>query len=316
MNLTKNFKGNYLIFSTPIKFRAKLGKEIRSAMGFSALKDKEISIIGHRGARGLFPENTLSSFKEALRLGVNSLELDVIISKDHQVVVSHEAWMNEEFCNKPDGKDVEPNSREKYNLYKMDYSEIRKYDCGKRGNPNFPDQKVIPEYKPLLGETISAMEVFTKENKFPPAHYTIEIKSEETEDGIFNPVPKTFVELVWNELIKYDVLERCVLQSFDVRILQELNKQHPEITLAFLVENTDGLEINLKRLGFIPPIYSPEYILINEQLTSDLKKLNVKLIPWTINETEDMVRLINMGVDGIITDYPDQAIKTIGELFS
>ncbi|MDP2385074.1 MAG: glycerophosphodiester phosphodiesterase family protein [Bacteroidota bacterium] len=285
-------------------------------MGLSAPKTKEINIIGHRGARGLFPENTLSSFVEAVRLGVDALELDVVISKDNQVVVSHEAWMNEEFCTRPDGITVEPNSKEKYNLYKMDYEEIRKYDCGKRGNLNFPTQKAIPEYKPLLGEVISTIEAFTLTNELPPINYTIEIKSEEPEDGIFNPNPKTFVELVYNELIKHDVLDRCVLQSFDVRILQELNKKHPEITLALLVENNDNLEINLKRLGFVPPIYSPEFILINEELINELKKLNVKLIPWTVNESADMIHLINLGVDGIITDYPNRAIKVVSELFS
>ena len=275
-----------------------------------------MKIIGHRGARGLFPENTLNSFVEAVKLGVDALELDVVISKDRQVVVSHEPWMNEEFCSKPDGIAVESNSKEKYNLYKMDYAEIRKYDCGKHGNPNFPAQKAIPGYKPLLGEMISTIEAFTKINKLLPVSYTIEIKSEADEDGVFNPEPETFVELVWNELLKHDVLDRCVLQSFDVRILQELHKKHSETTLAYLVENTDSLEVNLKRLGFIPPIYSPEYILIDERMIIDLKKLKTKLIPWTVNETAEMIRLINMGVDGIITDYPNRAVKVISELFT
>lgn len=122
--------------------------------------------------------------------------------------------------------------------------------------------------------------------------------------------------MVWNELAKYNVLDRCVLQSFDVRILQELNKRHPEVTLALLVENTESLEANLKRLGFVPPIYSPEFVLIDDSLINKLKKLHVKLIPWTVNEATDMIRCINMGVAGIITDYPDRAIKVIRELFS
>ena len=314
--MTKNFRGKYPIFSPSIKFKAKLGKEIRSAMSLSNQKTTDISIIGHRGARGLVPENTLSSFIEAVKLGAHSLELDVVISRDRQVVVSHEPWMNDEFCSKPDGTAVEPNSREKYNIYKMDYAEIRKFDCGKRGNANFPDQKAIPEYKPLLGEMISTIEAFTKTNRLSPIKYTIEIKSEEAEDWIFNPDPKSFVDLVWNEVSKHTILDRCVLQSFDVRILQELNKKHPETTLALLVENRDSLEINLKRLGFVPPIYSPEFILIDESLINELKKLHVKLIPWTVNEEVDMIRLINMGVAGIITDYPNRAIKVVRELFS
>ena len=85
---------------------------------------KKIDIQGHRGARGLFPENTITSFIEAIKLGVDTLEMDVVISKDSQIVVSHEAWMNDAFCNRPDGKEVEANSKEKYNLYKMTYAEI------------------------------------------------------------------------------------------------------------------------------------------------------------------------------------------------
>ena len=95
-------------------------------------KTKSIDIQGHRGARGLFPENTVTGFIEAIKLGVNTLEMDVIISKDNQVVVSHEPWMNEAFCTKKDGGEIEKNSKEKYNLYKMTYAEILEFDCGKK----------------------------------------------------------------------------------------------------------------------------------------------------------------------------------------
>src|ERR1035437_7559361 len=142
-------------------------------------KQKIIDIQGHRGARGLFPENTLTSFIEAVKLGVDTLEMDVVISLDWQVVVSHEAWMNEAFCNCPDGKEVEANSKDKYNLYKITYSEIATYDCGIRGNKEFPLQKKIAAHKPLLSEVITKIDAYTKENKLPAIKYNIEIKSEE-----------------------------------------------------------------------------------------------------------------------------------------
>jgi len=273
---------------------------------------RQIDIQGHRGARGYYPENTITSFIEAVKLGVNTLELDVVISKDLQVVVSHEAWMNDVFCTRPDGVEVEKNSREKYNLYKMPFSEIAKYDCGKRGNPEFPLQEAAPEHKPLLSEVITKVDAYAKERKLLPVKYNIEIKTEETEkDGVFNPDPKTFVTLVYNEIKKQNIVERTNLQSFDVRILQEIKKKDAAIKMALLVENEDGLEINLKHLGFIPNIYSPDFYLVDETLVKDLRAKKIQLIPWTVNEVKDMKKLIAMGVNGIITDYPDRAIDLI-----
>src|ERR1035437_841267 len=178
---------------------------------------RQVDIQGHRGARGYYPENTITAFIEAVKLGVNTLELDVVISKDLQVVVSHEAWMNAIFCTRPDGIEVEKNSKEKYNLYRMPFSEIAKYDCGKRGNAEFPLQEAVPEHKPLLTEVVTKVDAYTKANKLPQVKYTIEIKTEEGEkDGVFNPNPKTFVSLVYNEIKKQNCIAYATLQSFDV----------------------------------------------------------------------------------------------------
>ncbi len=273
---------------------------------------RHIEIHGHRGARGYYPENTVTSFIEAVKLGVDTLEMDVVISKDGQVVVSHEAWMNDVFCTRPDGIEVEKNSREKYNLYKMPFSEIAKYDCGKRGNAEFPLQEAVPEHKPLLSEVITKVDAYTKENKLLSVKYNIEIKTEVAEkDGVFNPDPKTFVTLVYNEIKKQNSIGCTNLQSFDVRILQEIKKKDPTIKMALLVENKDGLEINLKRLGFIPNTYSPDFYLVDETLVKDLQEKKIQLIPWTVNEVMDMRKLVALGVNGIITDYPDRAIDLI-----
>jgi glycerophosphoryl diester phosphodiesterase len=272
---------------------------------------KQIDIQGHRGARGLFPENTITAFIEAVKLGVTTLEMDVVISKDLKVVVSHEAWMNEAFCSKPDGNIVENNSGEKYNLYKMPYEEIVKYDCGKRGNKEFPFQKAIPEHKPLLSEVITNVESFVNKNNLSAVFYNIELKSESGKDGVFNPDPKTFVELVFNEIKKQNITDCTNLQSFDVRILQEIKTKYPVIKLALLVENEDGLEINLKRLGFFPDIYSPDFNLVNDTLVKNLIQHKIRLIPWTVNDITDMKKMLEMGVDGIITDYPDRAINLV-----
>lgn len=274
---------------------------------------KHIDIQGHRGARGLFPENTLTAFIEAVKLGVHTLEMDVVISKDHKVVVSHEPWMNELFCSAPNGQPIENGSKEKYNLYKMLYADIAKFDCGKRGNPEFPLQKAVPEHKPLLSEVFEKVDAFTKANNLPLVKYNIEIKSDPTEDNIYNPIPKVFTELVLTVLKNKNVLSRTILQSFDVRILQELKKKDPSLTLSFLVENKDSLEHNLHKLGFIPDIYAPEFILINEQLIKDLRSKNIKLITWTVNEIEDIKKMVSLGVDGIISDHPDIVINLLNK---
>ncbi len=271
----------------------------------------KIEIQGHRGARGLFPENTITAFIEAVKMGVDALEMDVIISKDSQVVVSHEGWMNEDFCLQPNGNPVEKNSREKYNLFKMNYAEIVKFDCGRNGNPHFPSQKKISEHKPLLSEVFTKVEAYVKENNLPSVKYNIEIKSDVAEYGIFIPNPKTFVELLYNEIKKNNFLERIIIQSFDVRVLQELRKKDSEIIISLLVENREELMTNLNRLGFIPQIYAPDFVMVNEKLVRELKNMNIKLIPWTVNETSDMEKLISLGVDGIITDYPDKAIELL-----
>src|SRR5688500_14114641 len=102
-----------------------------------------IHVQGHRGARGLHPENTLQGFVEAVKLGVDTLEMDVVISADKQCVVSHEAWMNEDFCTLPNGAPVEKGAAKNYNLYRMTYADIKKFDCGKR-NAEFPGQMAAP----------------------------------------------------------------------------------------------------------------------------------------------------------------------------
>ncbi len=268
-----------------------------------------IDIQGHRGARGLFPENTITAFIEAVKLGVNTLELDVVISKDLMVVVSHEPWMNEAFCTRPDGKEIEENSKSKYNLYKMTYAEILGFDCGKKTNPDFRLQKALAEHKPLLSEVITKVDAFTKQTNLPPIKYNIEIKSEPGYDGVFNPEPAQFVKLAYEELEKHKCLNRIILQSFDVRILEEIRRLDKNIPISMLIENDGGLEKNLEQLSFMPDIYGPEFTMVNEELIKKLKHLNIKLIPWTVNEVSDMKRLIAMGVDGIITDYPDRAVS-------
>jgi glycerophosphoryl diester phosphodiesterase len=272
-----------------------------------------IEIHGHRGARGLWPENTITGFTEAVRYGVDYLEMDVAISADKKVVVSHEPWMNPDLCTDPKGNDIEHSGRQ-FNLYKMTYAEIASYDCGKKGNKEFPQQKAVPEHKPLLSEVVTSVDAFSKAHQFPLVNFNIEIKSELQLDDIYQPAPEIFVDLVYDQLRKLNILSRIILQSFDVRILQQIRKKDPSLPISLLVENTDSLETHLKNLGFTPEIYAPDFHLVTKDLVQTLNSKNIKLITWTVNDSSDMKRLIALGVKGIITDYPNRLHDLLNEL--
>ena len=269
---------------------------------------------GHRGCRGLMPENTIPAFKKALDLGVTTLELDVCISKDHQVVVSHEPYMNSLFCSKPDGSPVMKADEKTLNLYAMNYVEIMAYDSGIRGNILFPEQQKLATYKPLLSEMIRACEAYIKEKKLKPVKYNIEIKSEETEYGISQPkTVKEFSDLVYKEIIKLIPSERVILQSFDFNVLkywklQMDDKKYKRVILSALVEN-EMVDSSLAKLGFNPDIFSPYYKNLTQKRVDMCHEKGIKVVPWTVNKVEDMKAIKALGVDGLITDYPDRFVK-------
>jgi glycerophosphoryl diester phosphodiesterase len=260
---------------------------------------------GHRGARGLMPENTIPAFVRALQYPVQTLELDVAVSKDSQMIVSHEPFMSAEICSKPDGSPVLPDEAEKLLIYNMTYNEIKQYDCGKRPHPRFPDQQKMAVSKPSLMDMVSNVELYCQNNHRIKPRYNIEIKSKPSWDGTHTPRPEVFANMLWRELNLLQITDRVTIQSFDVRPLQVLHRLDPTISLAFLVENLDGLDKNLEKLGFKPTIYSPYYMLLNETVIAELKQKGIKIIPWTVNDAYSMKRFIELQVDGIITDYPN-----------
>lgn len=259
---------------------------------------------GHRGARGLQPENTLQAFLTALDLGVKTLEMDVVISGDKQVVVSHEPWMNAEICQDNRGNDLEDGKA--HNIFQMDYAIIKSYDCGSKPVERFPDQSKAKAYKPLMKNVITVADNFMKSKSKWEPFYNIEIKSRPEWVGVFCPKPDEYVDLVVNELKSLSVENRVTLQSFDTNILEELNKKKSGFETAYLIENQDSFEENMKKLTFIPDIYSPYYLLVTADLVKQVKEKGMKLVPWTVNDEAAMRKLIDLGVDGIITDYPNK----------
>ncbi len=270
----------------------------------------KFDLQGHRGARGLMPENTIPAFLTALNNGVTTLELDVVITKDGQVLVSHEPYMSSEMCLKPDGTTISPEEALKLNIYKMTVAETQQFDCGLKAHPRFPEQKKVKITKPLLKEVIAAAEDHIKSYTLYEVDYNIEIKSVKEEEGKYQPSVQEFSEKVFEVINQYLPLERVVIQSFDFRVLQYWHKKYPHVRLAALVENQKSVEANLKELGFNPSVYSPDFMLLKSQAAvTELKKKKIRVIPWTVNEPADMKRLRAWGVDGIITDYPNRALE-------
>ncbi|MCS6967349.1 MAG: glycerophosphodiester phosphodiesterase [Cytophagales bacterium] len=268
---------------------------------------EQFDLQGHRGARGLLPENTIPSMLKALDCGVNTLEMDVVISKDKKVVVSHEPFLNHKICKSPEGKILTKEEGKAYNLYQMTYDSIARCDCGSMGNPDFPEQQKMPAFKPLLADLIDATENYARQKGLPPPRYNIETKSEPGNDNVYHPEPEEFVKLVYQVVQQKGIAERTCIQSFDVRTLEALRKMDSKIAIALLVAQNPFYESAIKSLGFKPDVYSPYYLLVTSSLIEYAQKEGIKVIPWTVNDFNDMKKLARMGVDGIITDYPDRA---------
>jgi glycerophosphoryl diester phosphodiesterase len=293
----------------PMRLGIKFFIWIMTISSASAQYIPKFDLQGHRGARGLKPENTIPAFIAALDYGVTTIELDVVITKDNQVVVSHEPWMSHEFCLNPDSTPILKAGESSFSIYKMEYNEVKKFDCGLKVYPRFPEQEKMPAYKPLLSDVIAAVEDHIKSYSQYEVDYNIEIKSEKEGDNKFHPTPEVFSDIVYQLINQYLPWERVVIQSFDFRVLKYWKKKYPHVRLAALVENKNSMEANLKALGFNPSVYSPEFILLSPQIVRALHQQKIRVIPWTVNEPEDMKRMKSWGVDGLITDYPNRAAE-------
>lgn len=272
--------------------------------------NKDIDWQGHRGCRGLLPENTIPAFIKALEFPIKTLELDVAISKDNKVIVTHEPWFSSSISTLSNGDFLTKEQEEDYLIYQMTYEEIKKIDVGLRGNPKFEQQKAIPVHKPSLEDMVKAVEQHCTQTNIPFPFYDIEIKSDEKWYGTKTPQPEEYVKIVLSEIDKLGITNRMNLQSFDVHILNEVHRQNPKIKQAYLIQNLRSLEDNLELIDFKPAIYSPYYKLVTKKMLQKVHAKNIKLIPWTVNNIVDMDKLINLGVDGIITDYPNKIEET------
>jgi glycerophosphoryl diester phosphodiesterase len=260
----------------------------------------------HRGGRGLMPENTIPAMKNAIDLGVTTLEMDAVISADRQVVVSHDLYFHPNITTTPDGKTINKEEAGKLVLFTMPYDSIKKYDVGLKPHPDFPRQKKMAVHKPLLRELLDSSEAYA-DTKGRKMNYNIEIKSNPAYDGKKHPPVEEFVDLVVSVIKSKGIEKRVTMQSFDDRALQVVHRKYPDMITSLLIEGNDkrSFEEQIAQLGFTPGAYSPHYSLVNAELVKKCRERNIKLVPWTVNSIEEIQKLKDLGVDAIISDYPD-----------
>lgn len=266
----------------------------------------QMDVQGHRGCRGLYPENTLPAFQKAIDLGVNTLELDLVVSKDMKVVLSHEPFMNHEIALDVSGNPISEANEKSYNLYTMTYDSIKRYDCGSKPNPKFPKQQKLKAYKPLLEEVIDLAESQNKK-----IQYNIEIKSLPEWDNVFTPEVSEFVALVLDIIQTKGIANRVTLQSFDVRTLEEIKQVASEMKTSILIDEHESIKDKLKLLSYKPEIISPYFELIDAEIVKNLQSEGFKVIPWTLNKPKEIKSMIDYKVDGIISDYPDLVLQLL-----
>ena len=261
----------------------------------------------HRGGRGLMPENTIAAMLSVMdNEKVTTLEMDLAITKDKQVVVSHDPILNPLITTQPDGTFIKADAINQNIIYQMDYAHLKKFDVGLKPHPGFPSQKKLAVFIPTLASLIDSVEIKTISTG-RKMNYNIEIKSIEGKDAIEHPGPEEFVELVVSIITQKNIVDRTSIQSFDVRPLRVLHEKYPFIKTSYLVFGPDVVQVEkqIALLGFQPTIYSPEYKFVNKAMIDYCHQKNMLVIPWTVNTKNEINALIELQVDGIITDYPN-----------
>lgn len=274
-------------------------------------KFPSFSAEAHRGGRGLWPENTILAMQNAMKIdGITTLEMDTHITKDGKVVVTHDDYLSPGFMLTPDGKDIPASDAKKYPIFQMNYRELKDFDLGTKPLIGFPNQQKIKTHIPLLEELIDAVQKDINVNKRKQFFYNIETKCDAKGDGITNPEPAVFVELLMDVIKKKKIMPYVVIQSFDKRTIQLIHEKYPDVKTSFLVANKKSYEENIADLGYKPFILSPVSQMVNEELVKKAHNDGVKVIPWTANKIEEMNALRALGVDGIISDYPDLLVRS------
>jgi glycerophosphoryl diester phosphodiesterase len=284
---------------------------------------------GHRGARGLAPENTLAAFRIASALGVTTLETDLAVTKDDAVVISHDPMLNPDLVRGPDGKWITTAGPTIRNLT---LAELKRYDIG-RLNPASRYAQQFPEQRAVDGERFPTLaELFAAAG--PTVRFNIEIKTDPDRPDV-TVDPAQFASLAVDAIRRGQASERSTLQSFDWRSLRAARKLAPEIPASCLTIESSGMD-TVRRTGTDGSpwlagldlaaegssvarlarqagcaIWSPFWRNLTADALKDAHALGLKVIPWTVNNPLEMAQIIDLEVDGLITDYPDRALAVL-----
>lgn len=264
----------------------------------SCNRQKPLDIQGHRGWRGRFPENSMEGFIQAIQLGVTTLEMDVVMTKDSVLVLQHEPILPAERCEFA-GTDT---------IFLKTKKELEQCYCGNKSLSRFPLQ--TPSIQPIysLKEVLEKTTEYCVSHQLPLVNYNIEMKSEKEHYHTLYPSPAAFSTIMLHTIQPYK--ERVVVQSFDANCLNEIHQLDKNLSTAFLIEKGDVVE-EIHQLHYKPKICSPDFHLLEKEAISLLQKNEIQVIPWTVNTTAEMRLLMDWGVDGIITDYPDSLIALL-----
>ncbi len=294
------------------------------SMTGAAAQTASFDLQGHRGARGLAPENTLAGFRAALAVGVHTLELDLGVTSDGVLVIHHDQRLNPALTRDARGEWIgEPGAA----LNALTLTELQRHDVG-RLKPGTRYAQQWPQQQPADGERVPTLDaLFELVRAADPAgrvRFNIETKLTPNTPEL-TPDPEAFAKLVVDALRRHGVAARVTVQSFDWRTVRAVQRQAPEVQTALLtvrqrwLDNlsdgrwTDGLRL-ADHGGSVPrlvkaagaAVWSPFHGELDQAQIAEARALGLKVVPWTVNEPERMVTLLDWGVDGIITDYPDR----------
>ena len=283
-------------------------------------KPKHIKIYGHRGARGNLPENTLRSFKFLFDNNINAYETDILISKDLVPVIFHNFRLNPNITKTNNGEWIIDDIK----IFDQTFEELTKFDIGavnKRSKygKRFLEQKNLSNQKiPKLSELLE----LTSKNLSDNLVINLEIKSTPIEKNL-TPNPDEMVKLIMDDVNKFELNDKIIYSSFDWRILNEIKETYPKISRAYLTSEKKGKIYDKSPwLNFMPlydsdvnelprliktlggKAWHPKHIDINKDVVRISHEVGLPVNVWTVNEEFEMLRMIDYGVDGIITDYP------------
>lgn len=296
---------------------------------FEAVAQAQVfDLQGHRGARGLAPENTLAAFRKALEIGVTTIETDLAATADGTLVLSHDPLLNPDLTRGPDGKWLTENGPaiRSLTLAQLKAYDVGRIDPGSRYARQWPAQAATDgERVPALAELVALVGATGK----PQVRFNLETKltPQRPQDA---PDPQSFAHLVVDAVRRLGIADRTTVQSFDWRTLVALKRLAPELRTACLTIESSGMNTvqpaaddaspwhaGLKLAdhgGSLPRLvqaagcdtWSMFWRNLTPVLADEAKALRLKLVPWTVNDRTEMGRLIDLGVDGLITDYPDR----------